>query len=57
MLRTESIDKWVRGRLGGRVVVETREPLLAWQGQFPPVYAFRVDEVADDVLVPTEAPR
>ena len=56
MIRTEASDKWVRGRLGGRVVVETREPLLVWQGQFPPVYAFRRDEVADDVLVPSEAP-
>jgi uncharacterized protein (DUF427 family) len=56
MIRTEASDKWVRGRLGGRIVVETRDPLLVWQGHFPPVYAFRQDEVADDVLVPTGAP-
>ena len=43
MLRTETIDKWVRGRLGDRLVVESREPLLVWQGHFPPVYAFRRD--------------
>ena len=56
VIRTEASDKWVRGRLGGRVVVETREPLLVWQGHFPPVYAFRREEVGDDVLVPCEAP-
>jgi uncharacterized protein (DUF427 family) len=56
MVRTEPIDKWVRGRVDGRVVVESREPLLVWQGPFPPVYAFRLDEVADGVLQPVEAP-
>jgi uncharacterized protein (DUF427 family) len=56
MVRTEPIDKWVRGRVDGRVVVESREPLLVWQGPFPPVYAFRLDEVADGVLRPAEAP-
>ena len=56
VIRTEPIDKWVRGRLGGRVVVESRQPLLVWQGEFPPVYAFRRDEVGDGVLVPAEAP-
>ena len=50
MIRTEVIDKWVRGRLGGALVVESREPMLVWQGAFPPVYAFRPDEVADGVL-------
>ncbi len=56
VIRTEPIDKWVRGRLGGRVVAESRQPLLVWQGQFPPVYAFRRDEVEDGTLVPSEAP-
>ena len=56
MVRTEPVDKWVRGRLGDRVVVESRRPLLVWQGRFPPVYAFGRDEVADDVLVPAEPP-
>lgn len=56
MVRTEPIDKWVRGRLRGRLVVESREPLLVWQGGFPPVYAFRRDEVADDALAPVEPP-
>ena len=56
MVRTEPIDKWVRGRLAGEVVVESREPLLVWQGPFPPVYAFRRDEVADGTLAPTDPP-
>lgn len=56
MIRTEPIDKWVRGRLGGRLVVESREPELVWQGNFPPVYAFRLDEVDEGVLVPSTAP-
>ena len=56
MLRTETIDKWVRGRLGDRLVVETRDPLLVWQGPFPPVYAFRRDEVVDDVLAAADEP-
>ena len=56
VIRTEPIDKWVRGRLAGRQVVESREPWLVWQGEFPPVYAFRRDEVEDGVLVPSEAP-
>jgi uncharacterized protein (DUF427 family) len=50
--RTEGIDKWVRGRLGGTLVVETRKPLLLWQGGFPPVYAFARDELADGALRP-----
>ena len=56
MVRTEPIDKWVRGRLDGEVVVESREPLLVWQGMFPPVYAFRRDEIADGVLSPGDPP-
>ena len=56
VVRTEPIDKWVRGRLDGEVVVESREPLLVWQGMFPPVYAFRRDEIADGVLSPTDPP-
>jgi uncharacterized protein (DUF427 family) len=56
VVRTEPIDKWVRGRLDGEVVVESREPLLVWQGMFPPVYAFRRDEITDGVLSPIDPP-
>ena len=57
VVRTEPSDKWVRGRLDGELVVESREPLLVWQGRFPPVYAFRRDEVAAWALAPTDPPR
>ena len=50
--RTERIDKWVRGRLGDTLVVETRDPLLVWPGAFPPVYGFALTEVAAGVLRP-----
>lgn len=53
--RTEHIDKWVRGRLGDEVVVETRSPRLVWQGGFPPVYGFARTEVSADALRPTDA--
>jgi uncharacterized protein (DUF427 family) len=51
-IRTEPIDKHVRGRLDGTVVVETRDPLLVWQDGFPPIYGFAPDEVADGALRP-----
>ena len=53
--RTERIDKWVRGRLADAVVVETRDPLLVWQGGFPPVYGFAREEVAEGALRPASA--
>jgi uncharacterized protein (DUF427 family) len=53
--RTEPIDKWVRGRLGDEVVVETRTPLLVWQGGFPPVYGFARTEVSEGALRSTDA--
>ncbi len=49
---SEPIDKWVRGRLGETTVVETRDPLLVWQGGLPPVYAFARDEVQHGALRP-----
>ena len=51
-VRTESIGKWVRGRLGGELIVETRAPTLVWQRGFPPVYGFSRDDIADGVLQP-----
>lgn len=51
-VRTETIGKWVRARLGGELIVETRSPTLVWQGGFPPVYGFAGDAVRADVLQP-----
>jgi uncharacterized protein (DUF427 family) len=56
MIRTEPIDKWVRGRLDGRLVLDTRDPLLVWQGFFPPVYAVTPDHLVDATLEPVDAP-
>jgi len=59
-IRTEPIDKWVRGYVGDTAVVDTRAPLLFWETHFPvPGYAFRRDDVRTDVLRPAtgEPPR
>lgn len=52
-IRTEPIDKWVRGYVGATAVVDSRRPLLFWEETFPvPGYAFAVDEVRMDLLHP-----
>jgi uncharacterized protein (DUF427 family) len=56
-LRTESIDKWVRGYVGATAVVDTRAPLLFWEETFPvPAYAFAVEDVRTDLLHPAVEP-
>ena len=55
-VRTEPIDKWVRGYVGGTAVVDTRRPVLFWEESFPvPAYAFVRDDVAMDLLRPSAA--
>jgi uncharacterized protein (DUF427 family) len=52
-IRTEPIDKWVRGYVGATAVVDTRRPLLFWEETFPvPGYAFAVRDVRMDLLHP-----
>lgn len=51
-VRTEVIGKWVRGRLGGELIAETREPVLVWQGGFPPVYGVPRSAIGEGVLQP-----
>ena len=52
-IRTEPIDKWVRGYVGATAVVDTRRPLLFWEATFPvPGYAFDVRDVRMDLLHP-----
>jgi uncharacterized protein (DUF427 family) len=34
-VRTEPIDKWVRGYVGATAVVDSRTPLLFWEETFP----------------------
>ncbi len=50
-VRTEHIDKWVRAYLDGTLVVDSRAPLLFWEGGFPvPSYAFPREDVHTEVL-------
>jgi len=52
-IRTEPIDKWVRGYVGATAVVDSRTPLLFWEEAFPvPAYAFATDDVRTDLLHP-----
>ncbi len=34
-VRTEHIDKWVRGYVGTTPVVDSRAPMLFWEESFP----------------------
>jgi uncharacterized protein (DUF427 family) len=55
-VRTESIDKWVRGYVGEVAVVDSRAPLLFYEEVFPvPGYAFAEDDVRTDLLRPSTA--
>ena len=53
-VRTEPIDKWVRGYVGATVVVDSRTPLLFWEETFPvPGYDVDVDDVRMELLRPS----
>lgn len=52
-------DRWVRGRLDGTVVVDSRAPIMVWEegGRPHPRYAFPVGDVAEGALtLASEAP-
>ncbi|MEV6305157.1 DUF427 domain-containing protein [Actinoplanes sp. NPDC051861] len=54
MLRHQPTDKWIRGRLGGRLVVDSRAALLLWEPRrIVPTYAVPDSDVLAD-LVPAE---
>lgn len=56
-MRTDPIDKWVRGLVADTVVADTRSPLLFWESDFPvPGYALPTTDVRMDLLVPTTTP-
>ena len=56
-MRTEPIDKRVRGHVGETMVVDTRDPLLFWEDDFPiPSYALAEADVRTDLLHGTGAP-
>lgn len=52
-VRAEQSRRWVRGYLGGEVVVDTREPLLFWEEGFPtPSYAIARPAIREGALRP-----
>jgi uncharacterized protein (DUF427 family) len=54
VLRHEPTDKWIRARLGGRVVVDSRAALLLWEPRrIVPTYAVPDEDVRAE-LVPVE---
>lgn len=55
-MRTEHSARWVRGYVGDVAVVDTRDPLLFWENEFPvPRYAYPREGVRVDLLRPTSA--
>ena len=54
-VRTERSDKWVRAYVDGVEVVDSREPVLFWEDDFPvPGYAFARQDVRTDLLAPAQ---
>jgi uncharacterized protein (DUF427 family) len=50
-VRVEPYPRWVRGRLGGETVVDSRRAHLVWdEGKKIPVYAFPADDVRLDLI-------
>ena len=55
-MRTEPSDKWVRAYVDDVVVVDTRDPLLFWEDDFPvPSYAIPRGDVRVDLLTAARA--
>lgn len=49
--------RWVRGIVGGTLVVDSRDQLLVWEEELPvPRYLFRNEDVRSEHLTPTGAP-
>jgi uncharacterized protein (DUF427 family) len=56
-LTFQASSRWVRGTRRDATVVDSKHPLLVWEPGRPIVsYAFPRSELADGVLVPTQAP-
>jgi uncharacterized protein (DUF427 family) len=53
-VRLEQGQKWVRGYLGGELVVDTKHPVLVWENPNYPAYYVPLEDVRDDVLVGTD---
>ncbi len=56
-VRTEQSDKWVRAYVGDVAVVDSRQPVLFYEDDFPvPGYAFAREDVRADLLRPSSQP-
>jgi uncharacterized protein (DUF427 family) len=56
-LRFEPSCRWVRARLGGETIADSREPVLVWEpGRVLPIYCFPREDVRTELLRP-EAPQ
>jgi uncharacterized protein (DUF427 family) len=56
-MRTETLDKRVRGFVGDTAVIDSRAPLLFFESSFPvPAYAFADEDVRLDLLRPSDEP-
>lgn len=53
-VRIEPVAKRVRAYLGGTAVFDTARPTLVWEGPHTPVYYIPAEDVASDVLVPSD---
>lgn len=56
-VRTERSQKRVRVIAGGRVVADSRHPLLVWEKPYYPTYYFPEADVAVDLLAPEDGGR
>lgn len=48
------IDKWIRARVGGRTVVDSRRPVCVWRDRPYPFYAFPAEDVEGVEVTPVE---
>ena len=53
-LRIEPTAKWIRGRIGDRLVVDTKAAQLVWEHEYYPYWYIPVADVLDD-SIPTVA--
>jgi uncharacterized protein (DUF427 family) len=53
----EPTDRWVRAKIGGKFVVDSKRALLLWESGTPvPTYVFPAGDVRTDLFVPAAEP-
>jgi len=53
ILRIEAAPKWIRGKIGDRLVVDTRAAQLVWEHEYYPYWYIPVADVSDPSLPTT----